>query len=112
MGAFRAWKARLADRNTIWTFREHLKKAGVMDDLFAAFEGQIMASGYHAAHGHRHIPDLMSPDPSPLSVRSGPGRVRDQGNMTHDFLFHLPSQITDSTTLDCIQNEGAPGEKK
>ena len=35
------------DRNTIWTFREHLKTAGVMEDLFAAFERQIIASGYH-----------------------------------------------------------------
>ena len=34
------------DRNTIWTFREALKKAGVIDDLFTAFDTQITASGY------------------------------------------------------------------
>jgi IS5 family transposase len=39
------------DRNTIWTFREALKKAGVIDDLFAAFDAQITASGYRATHG-------------------------------------------------------------
>jgi IS5 family transposase len=39
------------DRNTIWTFREALKKAGIIDDLFAAFDAQITASGYRATHG-------------------------------------------------------------
>lgn len=39
------------DRNTIWTFREALKKAGVIDDLFAAFDAQIIAGGYRATHG-------------------------------------------------------------
>lgn len=39
------------DRNTIWTFREALKKAGVIDELFAAFDAQITASGYRATHG-------------------------------------------------------------
>jgi len=39
------------DRNTIWTFREMLKGAGVMDDLFTAFDEQITNAGYHATHG-------------------------------------------------------------
>jgi IS5 family transposase len=39
------------DRNTIWTFREALKKAGVIDDLFAAFDRAITHSGYRATHG-------------------------------------------------------------
>lgn len=39
------------DRNTNWTFREHLKAAGVMDDLFAVFDQQVTASGYHATQG-------------------------------------------------------------
>ncbi|MFZ5617404.1 MAG: IS5 family transposase [Pseudomonadota bacterium] len=39
------------DRNTIWTFRETLKKAGVIDALFAAFDAQIVAGGYRATHG-------------------------------------------------------------
>ena len=39
------------DRNTIWTFREALKKAGAIDALFAAFEREITASGYRATHG-------------------------------------------------------------
>ena len=39
------------DRNTIWTFREALKKAGVIDDLFAAFDRAITRSGYRATHG-------------------------------------------------------------
>ena len=39
------------DRNTIWTFREALKEAGAIDDLFAAFDAQITASGYRATHG-------------------------------------------------------------
>lgn len=39
------------DKNTIWTFREALRKASVIDDLFACFEREITASGYHAIHG-------------------------------------------------------------
>jgi IS5 family transposase len=39
------------DRNTVWTFREALKKAGVIDDLFAAFDRAITRSGYRATHG-------------------------------------------------------------
>ena len=34
------------DRNTIWTFRERLTKAGAIDDLFVAFEGALRAAGY------------------------------------------------------------------
>jgi len=34
------------DRNTIWTFRERLTKAGAINDLFVAFEGALRAAGY------------------------------------------------------------------
>ena len=34
------------DRNTIWTFRERLTKAGAIDDLFVAFEGALRTAGY------------------------------------------------------------------
>ena len=59
-GRFLGLSGKAPDRNTIWTFREHLKKAGVMDDLFAAFERQIMASGYRAAHGRSVDASLIS----------------------------------------------------
>lgn len=48
------------DRNTIWTFRETLKNAGVIDDLFTAFDRQITASGYHATHGQIVDASLVS----------------------------------------------------
>lgn len=48
------------DRNTIWTFREALKKAGVIDDLFLSFDAQITASGYHATHGQLVDASLVS----------------------------------------------------
>lgn len=48
------------DRNTIWTFREALKTAGVIDDLFAAFDAQIAGSGYHATHGQIIDASLIS----------------------------------------------------
>ncbi|NWG70399.1 MAG: IS5 family transposase [Parvularculaceae bacterium] len=47
----RALGEKAPDRNTIWTFREALKKAGVVDALFAAFDRAITASGYRATHG-------------------------------------------------------------
>lgn len=34
------------DRNTIWTFRQRLTKAGTIDDLFVAFKGALRAAGY------------------------------------------------------------------
>ena len=55
------------DRNTIWTFREHLKTAGVMDDLFAAFDQQITASGYHATQGQLVDASLISAPKQRLS---------------------------------------------
>ena len=39
------------DRNTIWTFRERLVRAGAMDDLFAAFDGELCRCGYLAMGG-------------------------------------------------------------
>jgi len=48
------------DRNTIWTFREALKGAGVMDDLFTAFDEQITRAGYHATHGQLVGASLIS----------------------------------------------------
>ena len=48
------------DRNTIWMFREALKKAGAIDDLFASFDAQITASGHHAIHGQLVDASLVS----------------------------------------------------
>ncbi len=39
------------DRNTIWTFRERLVRAGAMDELFAAFDGELRRCGYLAMGG-------------------------------------------------------------
>ncbi|MBC6412468.1 MAG: transposase [Hyphomonadaceae bacterium] len=52
--------ARLANRNTVWIFHEPLKKAGVMDVLFAAFEHQVTASDYHAARGQPEVSGLSA----------------------------------------------------
>lgn len=48
------------DRNTIWTFREALKEAGEIDDLFASFDAAITASGYRATHGQIIDASLVS----------------------------------------------------
>jgi IS5 family transposase len=39
------------DANTIWTFREALKKAGVVDALFRRFDAALRASGFLAMSG-------------------------------------------------------------
>ena len=39
------------DRNTIWTFRERLIRAGAVDDLFATFDRELRRSGYLAMGG-------------------------------------------------------------
>ncbi len=43
--------ARTPDRNTIWTFRERLVRAGAMDALFAAFDRRLRRAGYLAMGG-------------------------------------------------------------
>ncbi|HBK92553.1 MAG TPA: hypothetical protein DDZ68_12875 [Parvularcula sp.] len=43
---------RTPDRNTIRSFREALKKADVIDSLFAAFDAAITATGNQATYGH------------------------------------------------------------
>jgi IS5 family transposase len=48
------------DRNTIWTFREALKSAGVIEALFASFDAQITASGCRATHGQIVDASLVS----------------------------------------------------
>jgi transposase, IS5 family len=39
------------DANTIWTYREALKRAGALDALFRRFDGMLRASGYLAMGG-------------------------------------------------------------
>ena len=39
------------DRNTIWTFRERLIRAGAVDQLFAAFDRELRGAGYLAMGG-------------------------------------------------------------
>ena len=39
------------DRNTIWTFRERLIRAGAMDELFATFDRELRRCGYLAMGG-------------------------------------------------------------
>ena len=39
------------DANTIWTFREALKRAGAVEALFARFDATLRASGYLAMGG-------------------------------------------------------------
>ena len=39
------------DANTIWTFREAVKKVGAIDDLFKRFDDILRASGFQAMSG-------------------------------------------------------------
>ena len=39
------------DRNTIWSFRERLIRAGAMDELFATFDRELRRGGYLAMGG-------------------------------------------------------------
>ena len=48
------------DRNTIWTFRERLVRAGAMDKLFAAFDGELRRCGYLAMGGQIFDATLVS----------------------------------------------------
>ena len=41
------------DANTIWNFREALKRAGAIEVLFARFDAQLRGAGYLAMSGSR-----------------------------------------------------------
>ena len=62
------------DRNTIWTFRERLIRAGAMDDLFATFDRELRRSGYLAMGGQIVDATLVSAPkqrrPMPANRRS------------------------------------------
>jgi IS5 family transposase len=46
------------DANMIWTFREALKKAGAVDDLFSRFDETLRVEGLRAMSGHdRRVDD-------------------------------------------------------
>ncbi|CAM2783614.1 hypothetical protein JHFBIEKO_2205 [Methylobacterium mesophilicum] len=36
------------DTETVWLFREHLTRAGAIEELFAAFDGWLKGKGYLA----------------------------------------------------------------
>jgi len=47
------------DANTIWTFREPLKKAGAVDGLFRRFDEALRSAGYANRGGRgRRIADF------------------------------------------------------
>ena len=48
------------DRNTIWTFCERPVRAGAMDKLFAAFDGEMRRCGYLAMGGQIFEATLVS----------------------------------------------------
>ena len=56
------------DRNTIWTFRERLIRAGAMDELFAAFDGERREPASSRA-GLPRRPSLSPPAPDRQSGR-------------------------------------------
>ena len=41
----------MPDAKTVWLFREHLTRAGAIDDLFAAFDAWLKGKGYLAMSG-------------------------------------------------------------
>ena len=41
----------MPDAKTVWTFRESLKQAGVVEKLFAGFEDYLTGLGYRAEKG-------------------------------------------------------------
>lgn len=46
-----AQEDRVPDAKTVWRFREHLKSAEALDELFGELSVQIEARGYNARKG-------------------------------------------------------------
>ena len=56
------------DRNTIWTFRERLTRAGVIDALFATFDRALREAGYLPMGGQLVDATLVAAPRQRLSV--------------------------------------------
>jgi len=48
------------DANTIWTFREALKRAGAVEALFARLDATLRASGYLAMGGQIVVATIVA----------------------------------------------------
>jgi len=65
------------DANTIWTFREALKRAGAVERLFAQFDATLRASGYLAMGGQIvdatiiAAPKLRNTEAERAAIRAG-----------------------------------------
>jgi transposase, IS5 family len=60
---------RVPDAKTIWLFREHLTRAGAIQDLFASFDAHLRERGYMACRDR-----LWTPRSSPLRASATPRR--------------------------------------
>ena len=72
------------DANTIWTFREALKRAGAVDMLFQRFDAALRAAGYLAMSGQIVDATIIaarrnSATPKPSEPRSRPARSHKVG---------------------------------
>lgn len=63
------------DANTIWTFREALKKACAVDDLFRRFDEALRRGGFLAMSG-QIVDATIVPPPPPSSATQSARRMR------------------------------------
>lgn len=50
------------DAKTVWLYREQLAQAGMVEGLFAEFDGYLKDQGYLAMHDSQIVDDILDPD--------------------------------------------------
>ena len=68
-------ESKVPDAKTIWLFRESLKKAGLIEELFTELDGQILAVGYRSRKG-QIIDDSLIAIPRQRNSREENARIK------------------------------------
>src|SRR5947207_15975904 len=90
------------DANTIWTFREALKKAKVIDALFLRFDEALRASGY-LAMGGQIVDATIVAAPKQRNTADEKKAIK-EGRIPQDWKDKLPS----STILSILCRAPTP----
>jgi IS5 family transposase len=67
---------KVPDAKTIWVFREALKEADLIDELFAALDRQIRSAGYRPQRNSREENARIKPRETPESWKDKPTKLR------------------------------------
>jgi transposase len=95
------------DANTIWTYREALKRAGAMDALFLRFDGMLRASGY-LAMGGQSVDATIVAAPKQRNTDAAKAAIR-QGHVPEEWK-DKPAKLAQKASHWCAIGSSTNGE--